>query len=528
LLPFFLISNPSGHDFEFHVNSWMEVVGQWKQGIIFPKWAALAHYGYGEARFVFYPPISWMLGAALGRVLPWRAVPGAYVAISLALSGCSMFFLARRWLTSRDAVFAASLYAINPYQILVVYWRSALAESLAAALLPMLLLLTLRLSEPGTGGAASARERNARVLALALVVSAAWLTNIPAAVMLTYSLALLVAVVALVRRSAVGLGWAAVAFGLGLGLAAFYLVPVAYEQKWVSLAQVLSPGVRPQDNFIFTLSQDADHNRFNLMTSSLAVGEMVVVAGAAILARGRAKREIWWILVAWAGWAASLMLALSGWAWRNLPELRFVQLPWRWLLCLNLSLALLVAFAWRRWIPRLLLCAAMLVALLLVTHHIQPPWWDTADDIAELLDNQKTLKGYEGTDEYVPANADPSETKLDAPLVALEDGSPAPAQVRDWSAISKSFTVSLAAPAKIVLRLLNYPSWAVEVNGRAVGTEAQEVTGQMIVALEAGQSDVTVKFRRTKDISVGAAISAATALVMLALLLWPFRAVGME
>ena len=57
------------------------------------------------------------------------------------------------------------------------------------------------------------------------------------------------------RRSLRPLVIGALALLLGLALAGFYVVPVLYEQKWVEIAQVLSPGVRPQDNFHLHLSQ---------------------------------------------------------------------------------------------------------------------------------------------------------------------------------------------------------------------------------------------------------------------------------
>src|ERR1035441_7439259 len=329
ITPFFWWGTPSGHDFEFHMFSWMEVLGQWKQGIVYPRWAALAHWGYGEARFLsfpprmfsgmevlgqwkqgivyprwaalahwgygearflFYPPASWTLGAALGALLPWKMVPGAYCCIALTLAAASMYRLARAYLPAADASFAAVFYALNPYHLLIVYWRSAYAELLAAALLPLLLLCLLKLNRPDSGN-----NTFLPTLWLSLLLAAAWLTNAPAALMIHYSiagLAMISAAVATAQQAPRDRRWnprtslpafrilapTALAMLLGAGLASFYLLPAICEQRWINLSEVLSPGVRPQDNFLFTTIADPDHNRFNLLVSTVALAEIGALA----------------------------------------------------------------------------------------------------------------------------------------------------------------------------------------------------------------------------------------------------------
>jgi hypothetical protein len=515
ILPFFFLGNPSGHDFEFHVNSWMEVLGQWKQGVAYPRWAALAQYGYGEARFIFYPPASWTLGAALGALLPWKAVPGAYVWLALTLSGYSMFLLARRWLDRRDAIFAAALYAANPYYVVIVYWRSAFAELLAGALLPLLMLYALQSEEEG-------REA---VIPLAVIVAAAWLTNIPAAVMVNYSLALLIVVLAILKHSPRVLLYGTLAVLLGAALAAFFLVPAAYEQKWVNIAEVLSPGVRPQDNFLFVKINDVDHNRFNLLISLMTTAEIIVLAIAAFFSHAWRRRQprVWYALFAWALVAALLNFSFTSFLWEHLPELRYLQLPWRWLLCLNLAFALFVTMATRRWMVRVSICLAMFAVLTLVWHRVQAPWWETAADFGDMLAHQQSGAGYEGTDEYVPVGGDPYEIKQDAPRAALDDDAASDQgqqiQIQRWGAESKMFTAHVERPASLVLRLFNYPAWRVEVNGIVVASSTRDVTGQMLIPVQAGENRVQITFTRTWDRILGGVISGVTVLFIAGLLM---------
>src|SRR5580698_7299977 len=151
-LPFFFLGTPSGHDVEFHLYSWLEVLSQWRHGTLYPRWAALAHFAYGEPRFIFYPPASWTLGAALSAIFPWAIAYCIYIWIALVAAGVAMFVLARRWLDPqkfdrRDAIFVAVLYAVNPYHLVIVYWRSAFAELLASCMVPLLLLFVLKAAD---------------------------------------------------------------------------------------------------------------------------------------------------------------------------------------------------------------------------------------------------------------------------------------------------------------------------------------------------------------------------------------------
>ena len=310
-IPFFFFGTPSGHDVEFHLYSWLEVLAQWKHGIIYPRWAALAHFAYGEPRFVFYPPASWTLGALLSAIFPWTVASCIYLWIALVAAGVAMFVLVRRWLTRRDAIFVAVLYAANPYHLVIVYWRSAFAELLASCLVPLLLLCVLRAVERG---------RRAMV-PLALVLAAAWLTNAPAAVMIHYSLALLLLWVAWQRRAPRLLLVGAGAVALGACLAAFYLLPAIYEQRWIDIAQAVSAGSRPADNFLFIHTTDADHDAFNRIVTWLAVLEMMVIVVAAWAARQCQEmlRELWNVLVAWAVGCSVLMFPVAAVLWKFLP-----------------------------------------------------------------------------------------------------------------------------------------------------------------------------------------------------------------
>jgi hypothetical protein len=530
--PFFWLGSASGHDFEFHVASWLDVAGQWKEGLVFPRWMEWANHGFGEPRFIFYPPLSWLLGPALSFFMPWKYVPVAFIVLVQTFAGISAFAFARRILPERAALFGAVCYAANPNALLIIYMRSDFAELLASAFFPLLFLAALQLAGVLPN---RSRSKSSPVVFFAVVFAAVWLANAPAGVMASYSAVLLFAWLAFSEKS-----WAPIARGvggiaLGFGLAAFYLVPAAYEQRWVNIGQALSSGLLPVQNFLYTVINDPEHTFFNWIASTTAIA-LIVVTGVAALARrcrvaskSAVEEQVWRCLLLLAAVAVLLMLRPALILWEILPKLRFIQFPWRWMSILSMAFAHFVAAAVVKPRFRWIWVGAVLVLLGgMATFFVRTTWWDS-DDVATLAAEIAAGSGFEGVDEYdpvgddhynLPANALPAKI---VPAEGSAAGGGATILVQRWLANQKELRVAATAPVTVALRLLNYPGWRVEVNGARVAPGTVADSGQMILQLPAGESRVSVRFVRTPDRVVGDLVSLAALLFTFVLIRRPAR-----
>jgi hypothetical protein len=127
-------------------------------------------------------------------------------------------------------------------------------------------------------------------------------------------------------------------------------------------------------------------------------------------------------------------------------------------------------------------------------------------------------KGFDGTDEYDPAGDDHEALPKAAPhvrILAVVEDEKAPAAavtLQRWGTEEKMLRVHTPERARVALRLLNYPAWRVDVNGRPEAPGHLEGTEQMVIQVPAGVSQIHVRFARTPDRTIGGAISLAALL----------------
>jgi len=491
----------------------MEAAAQFSAGVWHPAWAFSPAWNAGEPRFVFYPPMSWTLGALLGMVLPWGAVPVVYTWLAIAAAGIGMYQLARELEGSQaGSLIAAAFYMANPYMIFTAYERTAYAELLAAAWIPLLLAAVLR-------------ER-VTVLRVALPVALLWLTNAPAAVMGCYALAVLAAIrlvlmwrVSTARECA---GLAAQAGGgvaLGLGLAAFYVLPAAFERRWVQIAMAMVEGMRIGDNFLFHHTTDALHDEV-LHSASLIAVEMLVSAVAVLIAgaiRLRSsqvfdarKRAV--VSIAILSAAIAVMLTpLSAGVWRVAPEMAFLQFPWRLTAVLAAAVCGVIPIALAN--ARLKLTVLAAGGLLLVAAVSWPAVHqfrqvcDDEDNVTARLSVFVAKTGTDPTDEYTTGEADNDVLLHANPGYWLaEDGDAQPGH-GNAGQVPMHFAVNTKMAEMLVLNLRDYPAWRVRVNGTEVKYKTERADGLIAFPVTTGHSQIDISYAMTRDRRLGDGIS---------------------
>jgi hypothetical protein len=591
------------------------------------------NFGAGEPRFIFYPPLTWMLGAALGLTLHWTLVPAALTFLLLAATGLAIRALARQVLLlirpfgvatgdekttagphsapagaatfaqgrlstplrfAQDDSFVVSQLSeaesiearatlagcaalFSGYALFSAYERCAFGELCGGLWIPLLLLFALRDRQPYAPLGRRALDGSALPLSMAL--AGAWLSDAPAGVMASYLLAAVALAAALLARSWFPVVRATIAAALGISLSAFYLLPAAWEQRWVNILRSTGvkgdPGLRIENNWLFqrqpspslTLRDESLHLVTLVAAFMIAVALVSLLAlwlrnklspedseatsSRAVRAGGFGQLPIrnWWVLLALIPPAVLfLLLPISLPIWNLLPKLRFLQFPWRWLLVLEAPMAIFFATAvwpgksrmpWMRPAIAFLCTLFFLAATLFAVRNF---FRDEVEegDMTDILEIYRSGAGFVGTEEYAPPGTDNAIVATGLPDACVADRSgvklgiaasldATPEWHADQGACTATITATLRQPEHLrivataahsgflILRLRSYPAWQVTVNGKFAANLPTRADGLIAIPVAQGPFDVTVDWTTTSDVVLSRWLTGAAALLLIGL-----------
>jgi hypothetical protein len=616
IIPLLIHGCSCGHDFDFHILNWLEAARQFTHGNLHPHWAYTPAWNAGEPRFVFYPPLSWTIGAILGLIFPWTWTPILYTWLALTAAGLSLYYLAREFTPQNAATIAAVVYTVNPYMLFTAYERTAYAELLAAAWIPLLLHVILR--------------EKVTIPRIAIPVALLWLTNAPAAVMSCYTLALLTLIrlatnsssrfipAASNNRSATKPGapyldsemWAsresatalahsstttappqtsrqlainaAAGTTLGLGLAAFYILPAAYERRFVQIAMAIIPFYRIQDNFLFHHTTNLDHDKVLHTASLIAIILIATTAIVLTVLRLRQKarvlhpsqsyregwdatsptnpgtpssarslrlrwvaresatvpahltqRQLLYVLTILALTITLLQTPITQFIWTHAPELAFLQFPWRLLAILAAVLALTISITLAplktRPTTTTILSLTIAASLTYPAYKAFRQLCDPEDTVAARLALFHSNQGTDPTDEYTPVAADNDSLAQTNPTYWLsqDPNAKAPANTQPGPAPTH-FLFKATKPGFLILNLRDYPSWEItstDPNSMHLNhpKHIHRDDGLIVLPLYyAADYTIDIRYARTTDQTVGEILS-LTSLALVALVIFSSR-----
>ena len=479
-----------------------------RQGVVYPRWASDFASGYGYPIFNFYPPLAYYLAETfhiVGFDLPVAIQLTLAVIVGIAALGA--FALGRDLFDSDFAgLLASAAYIFFPYFLLDVYIRGALAESLAAALLPWFAWALRRVILQ--------RDLNALVA----------LAFFSAAILLAHNLTVLLSAPFLIAYLAWQLArvperWRALArvIGAGIigaGLAAFYWLPMLTELPLVALSRAnksltdlligsfLAPAHALQLSAPF---QYVDQPYpFAPITFAIAL--------LAIFFAWRAQRGLVAIFGATALIGILLSLDFARDVWLNAPLLKTIQFAWRVQVLIGLSVAIITGALTSRRVIALIAIALIAwngLANLAPRKLDNPRGELSIGQIARFEANTRGL-GFGSIAEYLPLTVQALAPKLDitspfpAPSIAIES----------FDAQRIALRVSSSHSETILLRAFYFPGWQATLDGAPLDVFPSTPLGLITLDLPPGIHRVVIWFGDTLARQIGAIISGVAALIL--------------
>lgn len=517
------------------------------------RWVADMGYGYGFPLFNFYPPLPYLIGEGI-RLLGFSFVNTVKIvfALSIILSGVSMYLLSKEFFGRIGGVLSAIFYLWAPYHAVDVYVRGAMNESWAMVWFPLIFLYSYKL--------VIAKKKNVprNLILLSLSYSLLLMSHNLMVLIFTPFFAFWV-LMHLWRKNAWKKIPQLILSGIfTLGLAAFFTIPALAENQYTQVEGVLTGYFNYLGHFVtvnqLLFSRFWGYGGSAWMTAndgmSFSIGHLhwilsLIVFGflifRALFNLKNLKKDILFAVTLFmflTGWfAAFLTHSRSTFIWQTIPYLRYTQFPWRFLTITIFAFSFIVGYLptifhfHRRFFDfafaplRMTITSLLIIVLVIVNWNYFLP---KGGRMGPLTDREKfsgvawELQQGAGIRDYVPKTVSDVPKKPRSETISVVDGEAKINGFEQSSYWARFEIENITDNAIVRLGIFDFPGWTafVDNNESRIFIPKDEKFGRIYFEVPQGKHEVYVQFMNTPVRTISNAITLTSWLILLSFPLW--------
>lgn len=495
-----------------------------KDGQLPCRWVPDMGYGYGYPLFNYYPPLPYYFGELI-HLLGFSFIDStkAMFIAGFLISAILMFHFGRKLWGDWGGLLSSILYLFAPYHAVDVYVRGAMNEHWALAFLPGVCWAVYEIVDQD--------KTRVRELSLFAVFYGLLLLSHN---LMTYIFTPVIGIFALVmiwlrkkdfkekiKNLLVGGVW-------GIGLAAFFTLPVILEKKFVHVETMLMGYFNylahfvPIGKLLFTrfwgygssgwLQETGMPFQVGFPHWPLAV--LVFLISVVLFVRKKISKELFVLnslfMVLFLG-SLFLVHPRSVFLWKMLPMIEYLQFPWRFLTLVIFVISILgggviILFKNKK---EQIICLILIIGLTIVLNIS----FFRMEKIFPITDSEKlfSAKGWNKlqTDaifDYLPIYA------------KAPPGGPAPKEpeikegLAEISKVEKgtnwyNFNIKVEKEAKIQIPIYDFPGWKVWLDDKLTKISHDNYLGLITVFVYPGSYYVRLKLTETPVRTIGNVLS---------------------
>lgn len=473
------------------------------------RWVPDMGYGNGYPLFNYYSVLPYYIGVIFSFLVGFVNAAKVLFFIPLILGVIGMYYLGKELFGKVGGFATALLYEFAPYRALDIYVRGAIAEIFAMSLIPFVFYFSLRLI-----------RKNSRENFLGTVLSSGLFLMCHNIMTMFFLPILLVWVVFwIVVEKSKNTKNIILSFILGLGLAAFFVMPVFLEKDLVKTESLLEGGTNFRAHFVsvgqlFTdRSWDYGASVFGPNdTISFQIGWplwwlipillLIISVHLKFKTSNIKKEQVLLAIFLFGVFLLSIFLMhnKSAFIWEKVGPLQYAQFPWRFLSVTIFAASLLgglAVFSLPKKIKLFGVVALIFTTVFLNWQYFKPkdfyPW---VDDHVKLSEPLWEIQQKAGLLDYLPKAAyyEPQGRAPENPEVRSGK-----AYIENYKVKSNSFSfdAKIIDEANIEIPVLEFPVWITYVNGKEYPHSDKNHWGRIRLDLPPGDYQVSGRLHNT-------------------------------